>query len=221
MPALLCYGATERNGGRDEARRGLAECRRFITTNTRPLVRGAVGLHAAFTVSDETIADAGALCRKLGAPLHVHVAEDRIDEHAFARLHDAFVPGSIVAHGVHLTDDEVRACDHMGLWLVHNPRSNAANRVGYADVLRASHRVVLGTDGFPSDMLQEVAALDEMPDVIAARIEAGRTLEQELFGTVRPRHPHAIDIESIRAEAAVQAARLSEKLRGEPCNVSR
>ena len=54
MPAVLCYGATERNGGRDEARRGLAECRRFIETNTRPLVRGVVGLHASFTVSDET-----------------------------------------------------------------------------------------------------------------------------------------------------------------------
>ena len=31
----LCYGATERNGGREEARRGLAECRRFIATNRR------------------------------------------------------------------------------------------------------------------------------------------------------------------------------------------
>ncbi|MGQ0723358.1 MAG: amidohydrolase family protein, partial [Candidatus Eiseniibacteriota bacterium] len=31
--ALLCYGATERNAGRDEAKRGLAECRRFLTTN--------------------------------------------------------------------------------------------------------------------------------------------------------------------------------------------
>ena len=30
VAAVLCYGATERNGGRDEARRGLAECRRFI-----------------------------------------------------------------------------------------------------------------------------------------------------------------------------------------------
>ena len=35
MRALVCYGATERNGGRDEARRGLAECRRFIRSNTR------------------------------------------------------------------------------------------------------------------------------------------------------------------------------------------
>ena len=34
--ALLCYGATERNGGVDEAMRGLGECRRFIESNDRP-----------------------------------------------------------------------------------------------------------------------------------------------------------------------------------------
>lgn len=79
MRAVLCYGATERNGGRDEARRGLAECRRFIETNRRPLVRGIVGLHASFTVSDDTIREAGRLCRELGTVLHVHLAEDAAD----------------------------------------------------------------------------------------------------------------------------------------------
>ncbi len=56
MRALLCYGATERNFGAAEARRGLAECRRVPPS---PLVRGLVGLHASFTVSDETIRAAG------------------------------------------------------------------------------------------------------------------------------------------------------------------
>ena len=36
MRAVLCYGATERNGGREEARRGLAECRRFIRGEPTP-----------------------------------------------------------------------------------------------------------------------------------------------------------------------------------------
>ena len=157
MRALLCYGATERNDGRDEARRGLAECRRFITTNRRKLVRGAVGLHAAFTVSDETIAEAGALCRELDVPLHVHVAEDAIDVDGFHRLRPALVPGSILAHGVHLTEAEVRECDALGAWLVHCPRSNRANGVGEARNLRFSKRVLLGTDGFPSDMKIELA----------------------------------------------------------------
>jgi len=63
--AVLCYGSTERNGGRDEARHGLAECARFVRANRRPLVRGLVGLHASFTVSDETAREAGELAREL------------------------------------------------------------------------------------------------------------------------------------------------------------
>ena len=48
-------------------------------SNRRPRVRGVVGLHASFTVSDETIREAGALCRELGTVLHVHLAEDGAD----------------------------------------------------------------------------------------------------------------------------------------------
>ena len=70
--------------------------RRFIESNTRPLVRGAVGLHAAFTVSDATIKAAGELARELGVPIHVHVAEDVCDRDGFRRLRDALVPGSML-----------------------------------------------------------------------------------------------------------------------------
>jgi hypothetical protein len=173
MRALVCYGATERNGGRDEARRGLEECRRFIRSNTRPLVRGAVGLHASFTVSDDTIREAGDLCRELGAVLHVHLAEDKADvedaksrgyEGPLERLHTlgALVSGSILAHGVHLTEAQVRKAADWGCWIVQNPRSNRGNRVGYARALKVSARVALGTDGYPADMCAELRALFEI-----------------------------------------------------------
>ena len=38
-----------------------------------------IGLHASFTVSDETIREAAVLCRALDTVLHVHVAEDAAD----------------------------------------------------------------------------------------------------------------------------------------------
>jgi len=193
MPALLCYGATERNGGRAEAQRGLMECRRFIVTNRRKYVRGAVGLHAAFTVSDETIAEAGRMCRDLNVPLHVHVAEDVIDVDGFRRLRPALVPGSILAHGVHLTEDEVRESDDLGCWLVHNPRSNRHNGVGYASNLRFSKRVLLGTDGFPSNMREELPSPPR----------AGEKVPQADEGAARS-----------------EAQRLWKKLRGEPCNAT-
>jgi len=170
MRAVLCYGATERNGGRDEAQRGLAECRRFIESNCRQLVRGAVGLHASFTVSDDTIREAGELCRELGVVLHLHVAEDEVDvtdarargyEGPVERLLalDAFPPGSIFAHGVHLSPSQVRLASDHGAWLVQNPRSNRHNRVGYPHALAQSPHVAVGTDGFVSDMVAELDAL--------------------------------------------------------------
>jgi cytosine/adenosine deaminase-related metal-dependent hydrolase len=232
MPAVLCYGATERNGGRDEARRGLAECRRFIATNTRPLVHGVVGLHASFTVSDDTIREAAALCRELGSVLHVHVAEDRADlADAVRRGWDgplerldrlgALPPGSILAHGVHLSEPQVRRAEELGCWLVHNPRSNRGNRVGYAGALRASARVALGTDGYPSDLAAERAALlDDAAlhgddcEAAARRPQAGHTLLAERFGGRAPL-PRAIpdlNLDAIRAQALAQATRLWSRM---------
>src|ERR1041384_2881476 len=77
MRALLCYGATERNRGRAEARRGLAECERFILNNRRPHVRGLVGLHASFTVSHETLEEAADMCARLETARHRPGAADR------------------------------------------------------------------------------------------------------------------------------------------------
>jgi len=228
LPAVLCYGATERNGGRDEGRRGLAECRRFIETNSRPLVRGVIGLHASFTVSDETIREAAVLCRALDTVLHVHVAEDAADvADAVRRGWDgplerlaglgALPPGSILAHGVHLGQAQVRRADELGCWLVQNPRSNRGNRVGYPTALRASTRVALGTDGYPSDfdaernaLLEESSTYGDDPAATGRRPPAGHTLLAERFGGQAPAVGAArdTDLEAIRALAAAEAPRL-------------
>lgn len=231
--AALCYGATERNGGPAEARRGLAEARRFIESRRRlsadNRVCGLLGLHASFTVSDATLRETADLARALGVPVHVHVAEDGADvADARARGHagplerllaaGALPPGSILAHGVHLDAPQVRQCEARGLWLVHNPRSNAANRVGYAMSLGASARVALGTDGFPSDMRDERDALareasahgDGAADP-GARVAAGRALAAQLFG------PAAIEGDRARVEPGGARPRVVEvDVGGEP-----
>jgi cytosine/adenosine deaminase-related metal-dependent hydrolase len=196
----VAYGATGRNFGRDEERRGLAECERFITTNQRPLVRGLVGLHASFTVSDECVREAAALTRKLGVGLHVHVAEDVADvedarRRGYAgpleRLLDAgaLPRGSLVAHGVHLNEAQVARAEEAGLWFLQNPRSNEGNEVGYPSALKASRHVALGTDGWPSEMDVEADALFRLgrahgdgEEVLQARVAAGHTLASQLFG---------------------------------------
>lgn len=229
--AVLCYGATERNGGREEARRGLAECRRFIEANRRPLVTGVVALHASFTVSDETIAAAAELCRQLSTVMHVHLAEDLADvddarRRAYAgpleRLlkFDALPAGSILAHCVHCNESQVRTAGRAGIWIVQNPRSNRSNQVGYPQALTASSLVALGTDGFPSRMADETAALEaeaeihgESRTVAERRLVGGHDLAAERFGMgFSPLTPgHAADViavEGDRVRHVVVAGRL-------------
>jgi cytosine/adenosine deaminase-related metal-dependent hydrolase len=218
MRALLCYGATERNFGADEGRRGLEECRRAPRTR---LVRGLVGLHASFTASDGAIRAAGDLARELGTVLHVHVAEDGADvddarrrgwEGPLERLRalGALVPGSILAHGVHLSPAQVAAATASGCWLVQNPRSNEGNRVGYASALAASDRVALGTDGWDADMAVEEAALARLAAAhgdtrFAGRLAAGHRLVAERFGTTpEPLAPGAVGDVVVREAGRVR-----------------
>ncbi|MFT7464898.1 MAG: cytosine/adenosine deaminase-related metal-dependent hydrolase [Pseudohongiellaceae bacterium] len=256
MPAVLCFGATERNGGPEEGRRGLAECRRFIESNRRPLVRGVVGLHASFTASDETLRAAGALARELATVVHVHVAEDRADvEDAVARgyrspLHrllacDALPAGSILAHGVHMSPEEVAVCNDRGFWLVHNPRSNEGNGVGWAGALTHGDRVALGTDGWESNLLDEVAAGQRLGAesgegdgaAFSGRLDQGAALLSERFGSAgapqvtRSEGSLTIgerlvvvdgqlatgDLDAIRADAERSALALWKRMAGTAC----
>ena len=145
---VMCsYGVTDRHG-RDGARRGLAENRRFVEDGGH----GLVGLHAAFTCSDDTLEEAAGTASDLGIGVHVHVCEGEIDAGAPDRLRGLAADDWILAHGVHLPDDP-----GLSGTVVHNPRSNLNNAVGYADPVRFGSRVALGSDGIGASMLDEFA----------------------------------------------------------------
>jgi cytosine/adenosine deaminase-related metal-dependent hydrolase len=150
--AALCYGATDRHGAAG-ARAGLAECERAI----REGLPAMVGLHAGFTVSDGTLASAADLAKRTERWLHVHVAEDLCDAGSFERLEKAGAlgPNALLVHGVHLSAGERERAKNAGAWIVHNPRSNMQNAVGYADPKTLGPRVALGTDGMDADLFTE------------------------------------------------------------------
>ena len=82
LRASLCYEVTDRNG-MDGARAGIAENVRFIKRCRQerdPQLGASFGLHAALTVSDETLEASRAAVEGLGAGFHIHVAEDKADE---------------------------------------------------------------------------------------------------------------------------------------------
>ncbi len=128
----------------DAARRGLAENERFIRAGGQ----GMVGVHAAFTCSDETLEAAADLAARLRVGVHIHVAEGREDITAGARIEHLTNDDWLLVHCVHL-DRELRGT------IAHNARSNMNNAVGYANPAIRPNRVVLGTDGIGADMLEE------------------------------------------------------------------
>ena len=137
------YGVTDRHGP-EGAAAGLVENDRFLTAGGS----GMVGLHAAFTCEPDTIAAATELARKHGVGVHVHVAEG-VDD-TWQRLAEHTAQDWLIVHGVHLPDDH-----GLSGTVVHNPRSNMNNGVGYARPTRFDNTIALGTDGIGSDMLDE------------------------------------------------------------------
>ena len=158
---VCAYGVTDRHG-HDGAVRGLEENRRFLEGGGR----GLVGIHAAFTCSDETLEAAAALADELGVGVHIHVCEGPEDADAPARLAPLAAPDWLLAHGVHLPTDHA-----LPGTILHNPFSNLNNSVGYANPARFSNPVALGTDGIGAQMIETFRlayALQRSVDVTAS-----------------------------------------------------
>jgi cytosine/adenosine deaminase-related metal-dependent hydrolase len=136
------YEVTDRNG-LDGAKAGLAENERFLRAGGD----GFVGAHACFTLSDDTLDAVSSLAADLGVGVHLHVAESDVDAGAATRLLAHADQSWLLAHAVHL-DRNLPGV------VVHNPRSNLNNAVGYGAPARFD-RVALGTDGIGADMLEE------------------------------------------------------------------
>jgi putative selenium metabolism protein SsnA len=197
--SVLCYETSDRDGP-EYAVAGLVENRRFLDRARRepppPLARAMVGAHASFTLSDETLAE----CAELG-PLHVHAAEDGVDRGAVARLASvgALDEHTLLAHGVHLGDEELELVRETHATVAHNARSNMNNAVGRAPVGSIGPRLALGTDGIGCDMFEESRAaffrlreddLGTGPDWPLARLAesarlAGRMFGEPLLGTLQ------------------------------------
>ncbi|MDP8215279.1 MAG: putative aminohydrolase SsnA [Candidatus Euphemobacter frigidus] len=169
----LCLGISDRYGKGEE---GIEENVRFIekvqsaSPAEQKMLTGMFGIHAAFTVNDDTLDRAVAAADRLGVGFHIHVAEAASDEEdsvekyglrILERLNEkgALGPKSLAIHCVHINDREMDILKETGTAAVHNPESNMNNAVGVAPVLEMMERgiqVGLGTDAMTSNMCKEV-----------------------------------------------------------------
>ena len=174
LRAALCYEVSDRDG-KEKAKEGMDENSSFISeaaARKDNMIGAMFGLHASFTISDETLEEAAYRGHKLGAGFHIHAAESQADQlhceshhklRVIERLRDYGILGrkSIAAHCVHVNEKEIEILKETGTAVVHNPQSNANNSVGIADITGMMAKGVLvglGTDAMTVNMMEEVRA---------------------------------------------------------------
>jgi len=157
---LLCYEISDRDGIKI-AKEGLDETESYLKNR-----QGLVGLHASFTVNDDTLEQSVELMNRFNSGIHIHVAEDLYDQdfcmkkygkRVIGRLNEFGVLKSsktILGHCLHLDEDEKDIIRNSPSWIVQNSESNLNNNVGYFNGEHLGNNIMLGTDGMHSDMLQ-------------------------------------------------------------------
>ena len=161
-----CYEVSDRDG--PEVRQaGIAENVRFAQRAAGdPMLAAMFGLHASFTLEDDSLKACAKAAADAGLACHVHVAEAASDakdarkrgtKGPLHRLmkHGALPEGSIAVHCVHTIEEEWAMAAEGGVFVVHNPQSNMNNAVGAApieDLMTAGVQVGIGTDGMQADV---------------------------------------------------------------------
>jgi len=170
--ANLSYEISDRDG-HEKALDGIRENERFIKKAQQEgnsCLGGIIGLHASFTLNNETLSEAAGLADQLRVPFHIHVAEGKADFYesktrgykgVAERLNRFHIlrPGTLAIHGVHLKEEELEILKDNDSYLIHNPESNMGNAVGTAPIKVAIDKGVtvgLGTDGYTADMFESI-----------------------------------------------------------------
>lgn len=167
--SCLCYEVSDRDG-MDKAREAVLENEAFIKhtlEDDSDMIAGMMGMHAQFTISDETM-EFAASHKPEGVGYHIHVAEGIEDLHdclkkygkrIVDRLMDCNILGekTLLGHCIYINPHEMELIKNTDTMVVHNPESNMGNACGCPPTMELVHRgivVGLGTDGYTHDMTE-------------------------------------------------------------------
>ena len=159
-----------------------------LPRNASSRVFATLAPHAIYTVCENSLRDIAARAKAEDTFVHVHVAETRFEvetcrkEHGgrtpVAYLNDVGLlgPKTVMAHCVHLTDDDVKIIADTGAVICENQQSNMKLVSGLFPFKRAVEqgkcRASIGTDGASSNNALSMFA--EMKcAALAAKIESG------------------------------------------------
>ena len=165
----LCYETSDRDG-MEKAREGVMENVNFIKramADDSDMLAGMFGMHASFTVSDETMA----FCNEVipeGVGYHIHVAEGIEDLHMCLKDHSKRIvdrlydwnilgPKTLLGHCIYINEHEMDLIKETDTMVVHNPESNMGNACGCPPTMALVKKGILtglGTDGYTHDMVE-------------------------------------------------------------------
>lgn len=167
----LCYEISDRKGKSDMIK-SVDENINFINyakDDKTNMQKGMMGLHASFTLSDETLYY---IAQKIPSDTgyHIHVAEGIEDlynslkkhnKRIVQRLYDMNILGSktLAIHCIHINPLEIDILKETNTMVVNNPESNMGNAVGCSPIFKILDKDIilgLGTDGYTSDMLESM-----------------------------------------------------------------
>ena len=165
----LCYEISDRDG-MDKARAAVMENASWIKhalADDTDMIAGMMGMHAQFTISDETM-ELAAANKPAEVGYHIHVAEGIEDLHdclkkygkrIVDRLMDCNILGekTLLAHCIYVNPHEMQLIKDTDTMVVHNPESNMGNACGCPPTMELVHRGILtglGTDGYTHDMTE-------------------------------------------------------------------
>jgi len=166
LRSVVCFETSDRFDV-DEC---IDENNKFITENQSDFNRGLFGMHAAFTLSDETLKK---IEEETKAPIHIHVAESIMDQDLSLKEHGKRVierlndfnlirKNSILTHCLYLSDHELDIIVDKKAVIALNVNSNMNNAVGlpdYDEMKKKGIKVIIGNDGISQNMTSEYHSL--------------------------------------------------------------
>ncbi|MDL2310632.1 putative aminohydrolase SsnA [Peptostreptococcaceae bacterium OttesenSCG-928-C18] len=173
MRTSLCYEVSDRDG-MEIAEKGIKENVDFIKAcqenDYGDMVKGLFGMHASFTISDETMYKSREAMEGVYDGYHIHVAEGIEDQYECLekhgkrivnRLHDFDIlgPNTLAIHSVHTSQAELDILKHTNTMVVTNPESNMNNAIGAPSTIKMMEEglvVGLGTDAYTNDMFESM-----------------------------------------------------------------
>jgi len=171
LRGVLCFETSDRNGA-ELSQKGLDENINFLKNYTGENIKSLLGLHASFTLSDDTLSEARKLVKENDLGIHIHLCEDKSDRTLSKQYTDKFPvrrlaenkllnQKSILGHGIYLTSSEYQVISQAGSAIVYNPDSNMNNAVGLPQYLRTPREIPIltGTDGMHANIAKSIKQL--------------------------------------------------------------